>query len=230
MGNNICGILSKKESLLSNLEKFKIGIFTLQETKLSHKGLIKIPSYVIFEVLRNGKEGGSLMTGVHENLDPVFIFEDINLEILVVQIKVANIAIRIINAYGPQEYSSHEKIISFYSTLDQVIQNAKFDECFIVCQLDSNAKVGYDVIKGDPHPKSSNGQILMDLVERNGLILCNATDKCKGLITRRRITKNRTEESIIDYLIVSQDIYQYLQYMNIDSNHMHTRYMYKEEK
>ena len=47
----------------------------------------------------------------------------------------------------------------------------------------------------------------MDLVDRNELMLCNATDKCHGLFTRQRITKDKVEESIIDYLIVCQDIF-----------------------
>ena len=95
MGNNICGVMSKKDSLLSNLQKFQVGIFCLQETKLSNKGLIKIPEYVIYGLARNGKEGGSLMTGIHENLYPVFLYEDLDLEILVVQIKVRNIPIQV---------------------------------------------------------------------------------------------------------------------------------------
>ena len=91
--------------------------------------MIKIPSYEIFEVARNGNGTGSLMTGIHENLDPVLIYEDVDMEILVVQIRVNNLSVRIINAYGPQEYAGHDKIISFYSTLDQIIKNAKFDGC-----------------------------------------------------------------------------------------------------
>ena len=50
------------------------------------------------------------MIGVHTNLDPVLIFEDSFLEIMVVQIKISNYMIRILNAYGPQEYESHDKI------------------------------------------------------------------------------------------------------------------------
>ena len=133
------------------------------------------------------------MTGVHVNLNPVLIFEDANLEILVVQIKIKDISIRVINAYGPQEYTSHEKILCFYSVLDQVIQNAKFDSCLILLQLDANAKVGYEIIKGDPYPQSPNGHILMDMIERNEWILCNAKENRDGLITRRRVTKTRKE-------------------------------------
>ena len=153
MGNNICGVLSKKDSLFSNLQNFQVGIFCLQETKLSNKGLIKIPSYVIYELTRNGKEGGSLMTGIHENLDPVLLFEDVDLEILVVQIMVKNVPIRIINAYGPQEYANNEKIIAFYSTLDQIYQNAESDGCLILCQIDADANVGFEIIQRNLHPQ-----------------------------------------------------------------------------
>ena len=59
--------------------------------------------------------------------------------------------------------------------------------------MDANAKVGYDIIQGDPHPQSQNGNFLVDLGDRNGLIICNATDKCNGLITRKRITISRIE-------------------------------------
>ena len=55
--------------------------------------------------------------------------------------------------------------------------------------------------------------------------MCNATDKCDGLITQRRITKTKIEESILDYLVVCQDMFQYLENMLIDKNSIHTRYV-----
>ena len=73
---------------------------------MSRKGQIKIENYEIFEVVRkNCPLGGSIMTGIHKNLSPVFISggED-NLEILVVQAKIGCFDCRFINGYGPQEY------------------------------------------------------------------------------------------------------------------------------
>ena len=99
-GNNINGMWSKRESLIKNIHNFQIGVFNLQETKVSEKGKLRIPNYVIFELLRENKGGGSLMIGVHTNLDPVLIFEDSFLEIMVVQIKINNYMIQIINACG----------------------------------------------------------------------------------------------------------------------------------
>ena len=65
--------------------------------------MIKIPGYVIFEVIGAVKVGGSLMTGVHQNLEPVLVFEDSFLEIWVIQVKINNISVRVIDSYGPKK-------------------------------------------------------------------------------------------------------------------------------
>ena len=75
--------------------------------------------------------------------------------------------------------------------------------------MDANAKDGCDIIEGDPHPTSQNGQLLFDFVRRNNLVICNTSDLCEGKITCKRITINGTEESIIDYIIVCQDMFMF---------------------
>ena len=73
--------------------------------------------------------------------------------------------------------------------------------------MDSNSKLGPGVIPNDPHEQSPNGDILAGVVERHGLIVVNSLrDKCTGLITRRRVTKERIEESVIDHVMVSADL------------------------
>ena len=73
----------------------------------------------------------------------------------------------------------------------------------MVClEMDANAKVGLDVIKNDPNQISSNGEYLLDFTERNNLIICNATDMCEGTITRKRVTINVSERSVLDYFII----------------------------
>ena len=68
-GTNCNGISSKKDSLLANVTKFCPAAFFLQETKLQRKGHIKIRDYEIFEIIRQNKEGGSLLTGVHKKFE-----------------------------------------------------------------------------------------------------------------------------------------------------------------
>ena len=87
----------------------------MQKTKVSHKGQIKIPEYEIFEVVRKNAEGGSILTAIHTNLNPVYISggEDC-MEILVVQAKIGIFDCR---------YASAQDKIAFYARLDQEVKN-----------------------------------------------------------------------------------------------------------
>ena len=100
---------------MANITKFQPGVFFVQETKVSRKGQIKVDDYEIFEVVRpNCPVGGSILTGVHKSLNPVFISggED-DLEILVVQGKIGHYGCRFINGYGPQEHRKIDDRIQF---------------------------------------------------------------------------------------------------------------------
>ena len=46
-------------------------------------------------------------------------------------------------------------------------------------------------------------------------------DQCKGLITRKRITKNGTEESIIDFILFSDDLKNDIEAIVIDDKRKH---------
>ena len=97
---NANGILSKQDSLRHLVDSFKPGVMFYQETKVSRKGQVKVPGYEIFEVVRKNSPGGSILTAVHSNLQPVYISggED-DMEILVIQAKIGNFDCRFINAY-----------------------------------------------------------------------------------------------------------------------------------
>ena len=103
IGTNCNGISSKKESLYSIINSKLPGAFFLQETKVHRKGLIKLPQYEIFEVLRKSGQGGEILTGVHKSLQPILISDDDELEILTVQVTLGKYSCRFINAYGPIE-------------------------------------------------------------------------------------------------------------------------------
>ena len=60
--------------------------------------------------------------------------------------------------------------------------------------MDANAKVGNTIIKEDPHNMTNNGKLLLDVVQRQGLIIGNSLDICKGLITRERLFDNKSEK------------------------------------
>ena len=151
IGTNANGILSKKDSLFQIINHLKPSVICLQETKLKRKGILKIQDYEIFENIRSNNNGGSLMTAVFNNLEPVLISEDNEAEILVVQAKIGNLNCRFINAYGPQEYTKSDEKIRFYSKLDQEIKNAKLFDCLICLELDAIEKICCEIIKNYPN-------------------------------------------------------------------------------
>ena len=47
------------------------------------------------------------------------------------------------------------------------------------------------------------------------------SNKCQGVITRKRVTKNRTEQSVIDILLFSSDLSKHFVSMHIDKDKKH---------
>ena len=116
------------------------------------------------------------------------------------------------------------------TVLDQEIEDAKSNGRMICIQMDANAKFGSDVIKGDPHKISANGELLLDLITRKSLILINSTDKCSGVITRMRVKGNKTEKSTLDYFIVCENFYTFCVSMAIDEERKYALKRYYKNK
>ena len=53
-------------------------------------------------------------------------------------------------------------------------------------------------------------------MKRQKLMIVNATEKCEGVITRYKKTVKGVEQSVLDYFIVCQDLYQHILEMKID--------------
>ena len=223
VGTNANGLLGKQESFKSLINEFKPSIITIQESKTRKQGLIKLKGYQIFEKNRKNCLGGGLFTAIDEELEPVLIStgEDEENEIITVQINVAGKAIRIINAYGPQEDENRQKILAFWTQIENEIVNSKENNCLTVIQMDANAKVGKGIIMNDPHEASNNGKILIEILKRQNMTIANAMGVCKGVVTRERLAGGKVECSVIDYIIVCEDMKEYLEEMIIDDQRIH---------
>ena len=69
------------------------------------------------------------------------------------------------------------------------------------------------------------------MVHRQNLVIVNTLDKCTGgPITRSRTVGGKKEESCIDYIIVSEDLSQYLTNAMIDSNQLYALTKYTTTK
>ena len=120
--------------------------------------------------------------------------------------EINNKEIRIICGYGAKETWSEAERLPFFLALEEEIIKAELDGKSIIIEMDSNSNLGPELIPNDPHRQSTNGKILSGILQRNGIVVANGNVKCEGKITRRQITKEGVEESIIDHVINSEDL------------------------
>ena len=85
---------------------------------------MRIPNYTVFEYVRKDSNGGGFLTTVHNSLEPVFVAEGEDVEVIVVEVTLSGQKARLINGYGKQEYDKEEERTRFYSFLDLQIKSA----------------------------------------------------------------------------------------------------------
>ena len=138
-------------------------------------------------------------------------------EILVVQIKLGSLNVRLINAYGPQDTDTSTNRLNFWTSLESEINAAKSQNCCVIIEMDANSKLGRDILPGDPNLNmDNNGYELYNLLVRQSLHMLNKDYRCSGVITRYRETKIGVEQSILDYMIVSDELFEHFCSMYID--------------
>ena len=235
VGVNAAGISSKLASFDDLLKTLCPSVWFMQETKMSQGGKIKTENsqkYEIFELVRETKSGGGLAIGALQDVDPVLISEgDDNVEVLVIGICASGLEIRCICGYGPQENHSLERKRLFWSRLSTEIDEALVNEKAIILQMDGNLWAGPEIIKNDPHQCNANGQFLRDfLTTFPQLNVVNNLDLCEGIITRRRQTVKRLEESILDFYIVCEKILPFIKRMVIDEDQHYVLSNYSKVK
>ena len=232
LGNNINGAMAKKDSIQAAIKAFnQPTVITLQECKFGDQTL-SIPGYTVFSKQRTNGRGGGLLTAITECLPSIEVSESVE-DILVVEMKVGDRKIRVLNAYGPQEAQNsdeRETNRNFWIEIEKQMIIAKDENCSVILQCDANAKLGRDIFPRDPHDQSINGSHLYDLVSRNNLFILNMDSNCTGAITRKRKTVNGVEASILDYVIVCEDMMSHFEGMKIDEerNHVLTKYSTKK--
>ena len=136
---------------------------------------------------------------------------------MAIEIKVAGLKIRCICGYGPQENANYEKKFKFWEKISREVEDAFANDAGIVFQMDGNLWAGTEVVKNDPNPCNMNGKLFKKFLSSfPQLTVVNSLDLCQGLITRRRVTVSRTEESILDFFVVCEKVLCFIERMIID--------------
>ena len=123
-----------------------------------------------------------------------------------------------ISGYGPQDSWKLEDKLPFFLALEEEISKAELAGRSTIIGFDANSKLGQKWIPNDPHEQSQNGHTLAGIMERHALVVANGTDKCKGVITRRRTTTHGEEISAIDFVLLSHDLVKDFVSLEIDED------------
>ena len=218
---NTAQLKGKLDSFKNEIKEVNAAIFTLQEVHFERKGKFQLDNYEIFESIRKKAKGGTAI-GVHKALEPFLIQEySEEFELLVVEVKIGNKEVRIISGYGPQENWPAAARMPFFMALEEEVVKAELANKSIIIELDANSKLGPAIIPGDKHQQSENGRVLAGIIHRHSLVIGNSMKQCEGLITRRRVTKDKTEESTIDFILSSGDIVNHVEKIVIDEKREH---------
>ena len=226
-GNNVDGILNTLKSLENLIKSESPSVLFFQETKSDRSGRIKTPSSKEFswyehrsKEAEKGKMGDGLAIGVLNMLDPSYVSEgDDAAEVITVEIWMEGSPVRLVCGYGPQEYDRKERKKSFWSYLNSESQKAKEDGAGLIFQMDGNLWAGNKIIPSDVKVQNQNGKYFEEFLFQNQhLSVLNALQPCEGDITRVRHTTEHTEESILDFFIVCNQILPVVTKMKIDKN------------
>ena len=114
-----------------------------------------------------------------------------------------------------------EKRLPFFIALETEIEKAELAGKSVIVEMDANAKLGPKYIAKDPHGITPNGSLLAGIIERHSLNVGNGAKECKGTITRKRVTKYKTEESVIDIVLFSHDLRKHFISMHVDEERKH---------
>ena len=193
----------------------------LVETKTKYKSSIKFPNFHGYPSTCNNNSGG-LYTGVKSSSikEDIEITDIDNTDTATIKIIfVDDISLRIIPVYSPQESDSSDDKDKFYTDLETELEWANLSGDYYLVIGDFNAKLStqYMYILNDIHEQSSKGLLLSKITERRQLIVLNGSDKCSGIWTRQN-NKNSDEKSVLDYVLVEGEFYEYITKMNIDED------------
>ena len=101
--------------------------------------------------------------------------------------------------------------------MEEECERAKTEGNGFLLQGDLNAWLEPAVLPGDTKQQNQNEKQLVKFVETNKLVIVNCLPICQGTTTWSRIRKGTKLTSTIDFFIVCQRVFPFVQEMVIDT-------------
>ena len=208
------------------MDNINPDVVTLNEIKTKNKG--KINNFFKergFDLLL--RSSGGIAIAALKKFKIINVTSSSNPCILAGLINGLNI--RIISAYGPQETVPKDERSDFFEELSTEVQKCAFSGNNPLITGDLNSKIE----KREDQPItaiSSNGEMLLDLVEEYALNVTNFNSKCAGFWTRNQKVNGKEVKSVLDYCITNANLEQKLETMIIDEEKLMSPFRVKRTK
>ena len=208
---NINGFMSKLDSLASILDNIQPDVVTLNETKVKNSGKLKtFFKERGYDVLI--RVNGGIAIAARNKFKIINVTTTENKHILTGLI--SNLNIRIIAGYGPQETVPKEDREFFFDDLSTEVQASTNLGNKPVIIGDLNAKI--EPVDGTLSSKSSNGDLLLDVINEHELEVLNYNLSCTGKWTRVQNVCGEEIKSVLDYCITNTQLANSMESMLID--------------
>ena len=151
------------------------------------------------------------------------VFESNERNILSTKIEYPECTMRLIVAHGPQEGEDLGAKNEFYESLMVEIERGKASDENVIVVGDLNAKIQTNQTDTPIiEDISANGKLLKDVIEKYQLEVLNFHPITTGKWTRIQRKKNQIERSVIDYVLVEENLYSRIEEVVIDENKLYT--------
>ena len=197
-------------------------IVTMQETKYTQYGQMKLDGFYTYEHLRTNKGCGGVALSALKELNPAFVCDGgEEVEAIKVDIHLSNMSVSVTSAYGPQINDPPNKKKAFWEYLTEQAHRAKASGKGYILQRDLNCWLGPELLPGDVREQNQNGRLFQSFLQENKLTCVNSLPITKGLITRSRKHLGEIRESTIDFYVVCERVLPLVKSMQVIDDKEH---------
>ena len=121
------------------ISELKPSVFFIEESKYKEEGKLKLENYLIFDLVREHRDGGGLALGCVKELKPVLVRKgNDDIEAMSINIFFKSMTTRCVVAYGCQENSSVEKKNAFWAYIEEEVTAAWESDSGFVLHFNGN--------------------------------------------------------------------------------------------
>ena len=222
--SNVQSINGRLGSLQAIVNALDVDLVTLNETNLNGNKKFTLEGFKTF--FRNRKEGnmGGIATAIREKyaIDTLKVSEGVSEEYLVTRHAQFDPAINVINLYGAQESrQTYDEIREGWDAILQEIVKIEVKRESLILLGDLNRHISNEIINENHKKSSVAGKLLLEFVSMGDYVLVNSLDCVEGgPFTRfdRSEPTNNSKKSLLDLVVVSSNLVQYIDKLEIDQN------------